>query len=480
MPDRFFEHRSNFGSRIGIDSAALIPAGEETIRNDDVTHEFRQNSEFFYLTGFHEPEAVALIVPGHPEGDYHLFVRPRDHEKETWNGYRVGREGAKERFQADQAYELGELDAVLPQLLLGRERLFYRSGNGHDQRVAALIERAREYHHRTGKVMPSSVVDLAPVLGEMRLRKSVAEIESLRAACSLSAEGHREAMRFARPELAEYQVQAAMEYVWREGGSPRNGYPSIVASGGNACILHYTENDRMIEDGDLILIDAACEIDYFSSDITRTFPANGSFTGPQAAIYEVVLAAQKAAITAARPGATIRTMHDTTTEIITEGLVELSLLPRGLDDSLAMHHYREYFMHGTSHWLGLDVHDAGSYRVEGKHRVLEPGMVFTVEPGIYVDGREEIEFTLYSFDLDEHREQALLDPSGAQKRLSDAQSKAEKVTHRIPAEFRGIGVRIEDDILITEDGHENLTSFVPREIDEVEALCRQASWLSRS
>jgi Xaa-Pro aminopeptidase len=363
--------------------------------------------------------------------------------------------------------------------LVGRERLFYRSGNGHDRRVLNLIEKAREYHDRAGKVLPTTVVDVAEVLGEMRLRKSMAEIESLRAACSLSAEGHREAMRFARPELAEYQVQAAMEYVWREGGSPRNGYPSIVASGPNACILHYTENDRVIEDGDLILIDAACEIDYFTSDITRTFPANGSFTGPQAAIYEVVLAAQKAAIAAARPGATIRTMHDTTTEILTEGLVELSLLPRGVDESLSMLHYREFFMHGTSHWLGLDVHDAGSLRVEGKHRVLEPGMAFTVEPGLYIDGREQIEFPIVAFDFDAHREQLILDPAGAKRRLRDAQDKAEKVTHGIPEEFRGIGVRIEDDILITDEGHENLTSFVPREIDEVEALCRQPSWLSR-
>jgi len=480
MPDRFREHRSKLSSQIGSDAAALVPASTETIRNDDVTHEFRQNSEFFYLTGFHEPEAVALLVPGHPDGDYHLFVRPRDRNEEIWNGYRVGKEGAKERFQADQSYEITELDTMLAQLLLGRERLFYRSGNGHDRRVQTLLEKSRNYHKRTGKVLPSTMVDLAPVLGEMRLRKTAAEIESLRAACSLSAEGHREAMRFAHPELAEYQVQAAMEYVWREGGSPRNGYPSIVASGPNACILHYVENDRMIEDGDLILIDAACEVDYFSSDITRTFPANGSFTGPQAAIYEVVLTAQKAAISPARPGATIRLMHETSMEVLTEGLVDLGLLPRNVDDSLAMNHYREFFMHGTSHWLGLDVHDAGSYRVEGKPRVLEPGMAFTVEPGVYVDGREEIEFNLHAYDLDEHLEQSFLDPSGAKKRLEEAKEKADKVTHKVPAEFRGIGVRIEDDILITESGHDNLTSFVPREIDEVEALCTQQSWLSRA
>jgi len=480
MPDRFREHRQKLSSQIGSDAAALVPASTETIRNDDVTHEFRQNSEFFYLTGFHEPEAVALLIPNHPDGDYHLFVRPRDRDQEIWNGYRVGKDGAKERFQADQSYELADLDVMLPQLLAGREKLYYRSGSGQERRVQALIEKSRNYHRRTGKVLPNAVIDLAPLLGEMRLRKSSAEIESLRAACSLSAEGHREAMRFAHPDLAEYQVQAAMEYVWREGGSPRNGYPSIVASGPNACILHYVENDRMIEDGDLILIDAACEVDYFSSDITRTFPANGSFTGPQAAIYEVVLTAQKAAISAARPGATIRLMHETSMELLTEGLVDLGLLPRNVDDSLAMSHYREFFMHGTSHWLGLDVHDAGSYQIEGKPRVLEPGMAFTVEPGLYVDGREEIEFTLFAYDFDEHLEESLLDPTGTKKRLEEAKEKADKVTHKVPTEFRGIGVRIEDDILITESGHDNLTSFVPREIDEVEALCTQQSWLSRA
>jgi Xaa-Pro aminopeptidase len=314
----------------------------------------------------------------------------------------------------------------------------------------------------------------------MRLRKSASEIESLRAACELSAMGHMEAMRFGRPELAEYQVQAAMEYVWREGGSPRNGYPSIVASGPNACILHYTENDRIIEEGDLVLIDAACEIDYFSSDITRTWPANGQFTSPQRAVYEVVLAAQKAAITTARPGATIRSTHEIATEVLTEGLVELGLLPRGLEDSLAMNHQREFFMHGTSHWLGMDVHDAGAYRVEGKPRNLEPGMSFTVEPGLYIDGREEIEFALYPYDIDEHLEATLIDPASANRRLQEGRDNAEKVVHQIPEELRGIGVRIEDDILITADGHENLTHFVPRKIDEVEALCREQSWLART
>jgi Xaa-Pro aminopeptidase len=323
------------------------------------------------------------------------------------------------------------------------------------------------------------VADLGGLLGDMRLHKTDSEIESLQAACELSAQGHREAMRFARPELYEYQVQAAMEYVWREAGSARNGYPSIVASGINACILHYVENDRELEDGALLLVDAACEIDYFSSDITRTFPVNGSFAAPQAALYEVVLAAQKAAVAAARPGATIRSIHDTAVAILTEGLVELGLVPRGVEDSLAMNHYREFFMHGTSHWLGMDVHDAGSYRVEGKPRVLEQAMTFTVEPGLYVDSREEISFALLEYDQDEWSDRALVDPAGSKRELEALKEKAEKIRHPIPGEFRGIGVRIEDDILITEDGHENMTHLAPREIDEVEALCAEASWLAR-
>jgi Xaa-Pro aminopeptidase len=481
MPDRFRNHRTALAARIGSNAVALIPAADETVRNDDVNHEFRQDSEFFYLTGFHEPEALAVIVPDHPEGEYHLFVRPRDRNLEIWNGYRTGVEGAKERFQADQAYTTAEIDSVLPRLLLGRDMLYYRGGHqDHDARVRSLLVKARNYQNRTGKAMPSGVCDLTPLVAEMRLRKSASEIESLRAACELSAMGHMEAMRFGRPDLAEYQVQAAMEYVWREGGSPRNGYPSIVASGPNACILHYTENDRIIDDGDLVLIDAACEIDYFSSDITRTWPANGRFTSPQRAVYDVVLAAQKAAIAAARPGATIRSTHEIATEVLTEGLVELGLLPRAVEDSLAMNHQREFFMHGTSHWLGMDVHDAGTYRVEGKPRNLEPGMAFTVEPGLYIDGREEIEFALYPYDIDDHFEATLIDPISANKRLQEGRDNAEKVVHKIPEEFRGIGVRIEDDILITEDGHENLTHLVPRKIDEVEALCQEQSWLARA
>jgi Xaa-Pro aminopeptidase len=478
MPDRFRQHRLDVAKAIGSHGAAFVPAFGETIRNDDVSHEFRQDSNFFYLTGFAEPESVAVLVPGHPDGDYHLFVRPRDREMEIWNGLRAGVDGARERFQADAAYEIGELDATLPRLLLGRETIYYRVGNpDHDARISGLVAKARAFHQRTGKALPRSISDISPIFSDLRLRKRPEEIDSLRVACELSAEGHREAMRYTRPGLYEYQVQAAMEYVWREGGSRRNGYPSIVASGANACILHYVENDRVIEDGDLVLIDAACEVDYFSSDITRTYPASGRFSPAQRAVYEVVLTAQHTAIAACRPGSTMRDIHETSKRTLTEGLVELGLLPRAVEDSLSMHHYREFFMHGSGHWLGMDVHDAGSYRVEGKPRPLEAAMAFTVEPGLYIDNREEFEVPLLEYDLDSWTERTLIDGASAKRELDELKKEAPKVRHPVPAEFRGIGVRIEDDILITADGHDNLSMRVPRDIEAVESLCAEGSWL---
>jgi Xaa-Pro aminopeptidase len=481
MADSFQQHRQDLAAEIGSDGIALIPGGVETIRNYDVSHEFRQDSDFFHLTGFTEPEAAAVIVPGHPDGDYHLFVRPRDREQEIWNGHRHGVDGAREHFQA-VAHEVAELEKLLPQLAAGRSVLYHRSGSpAHDRMVEKLSEKARDYTTRTGLPMPLTVADVRPLLSEQRLRKAPSELESLRAACELTAMGHREAIRFARPDLFEYQVQAAMEYVWREGGSSRNGYPSIVASGPNACILHYVENDRRLEDGDLVLIDAACEVDYFSADVTRTFPANGKFTGPQMAIYEVVASAHRKAVHASRPGATLRELHDIATREVTTGLCELGLLPRDAEDSMAMHHYREYFMHGTSHWLGLDVHDAGSYRVEGKPRTLETGMCFTVEPGIYIDSeREEIELSLLEYDYYEWSDRILLEGPAARAELDEAKKEAGTVRHPVPQEFRGIGVRIEDDIYISPDGHENLTAQVPVDPVEIEALWEEASWLPRA
>jgi Xaa-Pro aminopeptidase len=313
----------------------------------------------------------------------------------------------------------------------------------------------------------------------MMLFKSPDEASSLRQACELSAEGHNEAMRFAQPGMHEYQVQAALEYFWRLRGSPRNGYPSIVASGENACILHYEDNDDRIEDGDLLLIDAAAELDGYSSDITRTFPVNGEFTATQRAVYEIVLAAQKKGIDLAVPGSSLKTITDETRRIITEGLVDLGLLPKTLDESLAMHHYTEFFMHGTSHWLGLDVHDRGSYRIDGIHRPLQPGMTFTVEPGIYVGpDKDQIELSLLEYDPEDWNERRIrLGSKEAAAVEKEEKENAEKITHDVPPEFIGIGVRIEDDVLITQDGHEEMTTGVPKEIDEVEEMCVEQSVL---
>lgn len=481
--DRFADHRAALAERVGSDGIAVVPAASETIRNHDVHHDFRQDSDFFYLTGFTEPDAVAVLVPGHPDGDFHLFVRPWDRDAEIWNGYRAGTEGARSRYRADQAYELSRLDEVLPRLMLDREALYYRLGNArHDARITSLLARARSFRERLGRPAPAAVRDVGALIAEQRLRKSPSELESLHAAAELSAFGHREAMRFARPGLYEYQVQAAMEFIWREGGSPRNGYPSIVASGPNAVILHYVENDRQIEDGDLLLIDAAAEVDHYSADITRTFPVSGTFTGPQRAVYEVVLAAQRAAIDRVKPGATLRDPHDRAVEVLTEGMVELGLLPRSVEESLRMHHYRELFMHGTSHWLGLDVHDAGVYKLAGRSLPLEPGMVLTVEPGIYVaPDREELELSLLEFDADAWTERRVVEGTAAAKQAEQQErEQAETVTHPVPAELRGIGVRIEDDLVVTADGSDNLTDLVPTDPDEVEALCAEASWLHRT
>ena len=483
MSDRYAEARRRLAEIVGPDGLAVIPAAHEVIRNFDVTHPFRQDSAFWYLTGFPEPEGIAVIAPGHDEGDFTLFVRPKDPSLEVWTGIRAGTGGAIDRYGADAAYELDEFDDVLERMMIGREVIWYTSGNEKfDRRMMSIIDSARSHRERMGGTVPSTIKDVSIPLGEMMLFKTEDQADSLRRACHLSARGHLEAMRFARPGMWEYQVQAALEYFWRLGGSRRNGYDSIVASGANACILHYVENDDQIGDDDLILIDAAAEVDGYSSDITRTFPAAGGFTGPQRAIYEIVLGAEKKGLDLAVPGSSLRTIHDESTRVLTEGMVDLGLLPKSLDESLAMHHYSQFFMHGTSHWLGLDVHDRGAYRIDGVSRPLEPGMSFTVEPGIYVaPDKAEIELTLLEYDLDEWNERRMrLGKKAAAAREAKEKENAEKIEHRVPSVFLGIGVRIEDDVLITPEGHENMTESVPKEVDDVEALCAEESVLPAS
>jgi len=456
----FFERRQRFTAAIG-DALAVIPGGVESLRNGDVHYEFRQASDFFFLTGFDEPDAVAVINPAHAKERFVLFVRPRDREMEIWNGRRAGTEGAIATYGADAAYTIDQLDAKLREYAVERPVLYYRLGNAtFDGRVTRLVAELRAARTR-GFPSPVRIEDPGPLLHDLRLRKSEAELARLRRACAISRDAHAEAMRAARPGMHEYEVQAVLEYVFRVNGSARNAYPSIVASGPNACILHYVENTRRMQDGDLLLIDAGCEYGYMAADITRTFPVNGRFSAPQRAIYEIVLRAQLAGIEAAKTGAKYE--------------------PRSVADSLAMHHYREFYMHGTGHWLGMDVHDVGDYRMQGASRALEPGMVFTVEPGLYVDPeRESVTYSLREYSEEEQWERRYrLGIAAAKKLEEEEKAKAPKITHPVPKEFRGIGVRIEDDVLITAAGREILTAGTPKTVDEVERACAETSRLAR-
>lgn len=478
-PSLHAERREHLAALVG-DGIALLPAGVETPRNNDVEHPFRQDSAFHYLTGFDEPDAVMLLDPQAADEQYVLFVRPRDREKEIWTGLRAGTDGAKERYGADASYPVGGFDTLLRQRLVGRGAVFLPFGNpGFHRRILQLVRGAAGLGVRYGRLVPTEFRDIGPLVAEMRLVKTPQEIDLLRAACEITAEAHAEAMRFARPGRYEYQVQAALEYVFRMRGARRDGYPSIVASGANACILHYTENDRLIADSDLVLIDAGAEYGYYSADITRTFPAGGRFTAPQRALYDLVLEAQRGALALARPGGSLKEQQDVASRILAEGLVEIGLLPGPAGDAMRMHHYREFFMHGTGHWLGIDVHDAGAYRIEGAPRPLEPGMAFTVEPGIYVDpDRESIQLAMLEFDIDERMERRmLLGPAKAREIEKKEREAAPKVVHPIPEEFRGIGIRIEDDVLVTGSGHEILTGGVPTDPDRVEDLCAEAPLL---
>jgi Xaa-Pro aminopeptidase len=477
----FADRRLRFAAALG-DGLAIVPGAQEVRRNGDVNYEFRQSSDFFFLTGFDEPDAVAVINPAHTKERYVLFVRPRDREMETWTGHRAGVEGAVATYGADAAYPVDRLDEKLREYLVDRPVVYYRLGQGaFDGRVTRLCVELRGARAR-GFPAPVRLEDPGPILHEMRLRRSPAELARQRRACEISRDAHAEAMRYARPGLYEYQVQAALEFVFRTHGSPRTAYPSIVASGPNACVLHYVENTRRMGDGELLLIDAGCEWGYHAADITRTFPVSGRFTAPQRAIYQLVLRAQLAGLAAARPGGRYEAVHEAARRVLTEGLVALGLLPRGVEDSLAMHHYREFYMHGTGHWLGMDVHDVGDYRIDRTSRVLEPGMVFTVEPGLYVDPeREAATFYLREYSEDEMWERRVrLGMMAAKKLEEEEKAKAPKVVHPIPKEFRGIGVRIEDDVLVTADGCEVLTAGTPKTVDEIERVCAEPPRLPRS
>ncbi|MCE2528111.1 MAG: aminopeptidase P N-terminal domain-containing protein [Actinomycetia bacterium] len=474
MDSPFARNRRRLAEMVGPEGLAVVTAGVPSPRNPDVENPFRQDSDFLYLTGFGEPHAALVIAPDHPQGEFTLFVQPKDRQREIWDGPRAGVDGAKETYGADAAYPITEFDKRLLGLAQGRSEVWLSlAPSTRAKQVMSLLDRAHTLRTRLGVEFPRRLCDLRPLLSELRLRKTAQEIQWLREACDLTMEGHREAMRFAGPGRWEYQVQAAMENVWRMGGSPRDGYPSIVASGPNACILHYVNNSRRMEDGDLLLVDAACEVNHFTSDITRTFPVSGSYTAAQLRVYQVVLDAQEAAIAVCLPGSHIRAPHEAAVEALVEGMVELGLLPTGVEDAMNMHLYQEFFMHGTSHWLGMDVHDVGVYRVGEANRRLEPGMSLTVEPGLYVDpSRPEVEFAMLDFDSDQWAKEKMLDPA-ASARHKQLRDDAPKVTHTVPPELLGIGVRIEDDVVITDRGHEVLTAALAKAPDDVEQLCQQ-------
>jgi len=407
----------------------LLPAAEEKTRNSDSEYLFRQDSDYAYVTGFDEPSGCALLFA---DGRYVLFVRPRDPEKETWNGRRAGVEGAKQIYGAAEAYPVAEFDARLAGFLDKAGLLWFRLGHdpAWDARVARTLcdLRARA---RAGAVAPGAVVDPGSILHEMRLYKTPEEIHELRKAAEITAEAHLSAMRDGQPGRREYQVQAEIEYAFRRRGGTGPGYATIVATGANATVLHYRAGDATLRDGDLCLVDAGGEYGFYTADVTRTFPVSGSFTKEQRAAYDLVLDAQLQGIAAVRPGVTVDAIHDIVLKRLVEGMVELGLLEGSAAERIEDKSYRKYYMHRTSHWLGLDVHDVGSYFVDGKSRPLEPGMVLTVEPGLYV-------------------------------RADDAAA---------PEALRGVGIRIEDDVLVTPDGLENLTEAIPKVPDEIEAAC---------
>ncbi len=417
--------------QMGPDSIAILPAAPMYIRNRDVEHVYRQDSDFQYLSGFPEPEAVIALIPGREHGEYVLFCRERDPERELWDGLRAGQDGAVRDYGADDAFPIGDIDDILPGLIEGRERVYYAIGSNEsfDHRLMEWIKTIRS-KARQGAQPPSEFVALDHLLHDLRLYKSAAEVKVMQAAAEISARAHVRAMQAARPGLFEYHLEAELDYEFRKGGAKMPAYGSIVASGRNACILHYRENDQPLKDGDLVLIDAGCEIDCYASDITRTFPVNGRFSAEQKAIYELVLAANEEAFKHIAPGRHWNEAHEATVRVITAGLVELGLLQGEVDALIASEAYKPFYMHRAGHWLGMDVHDVGDYKVGGVWRELEPGMCMTVEPGIYI--------------------------------AADNQN--------VERRWRGIGVRIEDDVVVTKTGCQVLTGGVPKRVEEIEAL----------
>lgn len=427
----FARRRRQLMREMGKDSIAVVPAAPEVIRNRDVHYPYRQDSDFLYMSGFDEPEAVIVLVPYRPQGEYILFCREKDPEKETWHGRRAGQEGAIEVYGADDSFPISDMDEILPGLLENKEKVYYTMGRypDFDKHILDWVNQVKQ-NSRTGVKAPTEFVSLEFLLHETRLFKTQNEQRLMRKAARIAAKAHCRAMRACEPGKTEYQIEAELLYEFRQHDA-RTAYPSIVGGGANGCILHYTENTDILKDGDLLLIDAGAEYQGYASDITRTFPVNGKFSPLQRDVYEIVLEAQLEAIAAAMPGNHWNDPHDTAVKVLTKGLVELGLLEGNRTKLIKEGAYRQFYMHRTGHWLGLDVHDVGDYKVDNEWRVLEPGMTLTVEPGLYI---------------------------------SPARG--------VPKEFHNIGIRIEDDVLITRDGNDVLSRDAPKRIEEIEALMR--------
>ena len=435
-PNEFASRRARFLKRMKA-GIALVPAAPVAVRNNDVTYDYRQNSDFYYLTGFGEPESLLLLTTAHPRHVFVLFVRPRDREREIWEGPRAGRGGAARMLGADAAYPIGELQERLPEYLADAGRLFYRVGVDRelDDTVFRALDRLRG-RIREGVSAPRVIVDPGLILHDLRLRKSAFEVEKMQEAADITRQAFADAMRATRPGLYEYQVEAELLRAFRTAGA-EPAYGCVVASGPNATILHYRENRRRMGRGDLLLIDAGAERDYYASDVTRTFPVGGIFSGEQRALYEVVLDAQQAAIEKAGPGLSLKDVHDTAVKELVRGLIKLGLLKGRVETAVRTGAYRQFYMHRTSHFVGMDVHDVGDYYLERKPRPLRPGMVFTVEPGLYVARNAGVD-----------------------------------------SRWRGIGIRIEDDLLVTAGGCRNLTADIPKQASEIERLLRDRSRLT--
>jgi len=412
-------------------SIAIVPAAPEQVRSRDTYFPYRQDSDFFYLSGFPEPEAVLVLIPDREQGEFVLFCRERDRAREIWDGYRAGPEGACEKYAADDAFPINDIDEILPGLIEGKDRVYYAIGKDQhfDARLMEWVNNIRR-RARAGASPPAEFVDLDHLLHELRLFKSAAELKIMQRSAQIAARAHARAMSVCKPGMYEYQLQAEIEHEFAMAGARYPAYGTIVGGGANGCILHYVENSAQLNDGDLVLIDAGCELEGYASDITRTFPVGGKFSAEQKAVYEIVLEAQLAAIDAAIPGNHWNDPHDATVKVIVAGLLELGLLKGSQDEVIEKGLYADFYMHRAGHWLGMDVHDVGDYKVDQQWRLLEPGMVMTIEPGIYIapDNR------------------------------------------KVAKKWRGLGIRIEDNVVITKKGNQILTSDAPKTISDIEAL----------